>query len=367
MHSRLLFLLFSFIFIFSLTFSSNYYKKRKRRTKKNIVNPQDPNAQDNCFQIKFQPSDNFQVSNIIFSDLLKTQNLKNSTVSSDLLSNKLLNIPNIFRYIFAYLSLFELELNFKSTSTSFYHLYAKFLKEEKTLLQECLKNKTKFLENINCPREYFDFFEKRQWNDPSRVEYANVDCFSEDLILFPKSIRQIICSTFQGIEYKYVLFKNGHLSILKKLTSKEYFVFTSLETDFKNFDDQPFNKANSFQENVRWIEIQGCYGCLDNLPYLYRVYLHKFDNFIQHFWNSHDFKKTIVSETYREPFPTLFLKNLSGYLYGDEFVDLWKFEKHDNGIYMERITQNFKTNVKKIKSQDFEHYVEDVPFIFKTN
>jgi len=329
MQSKLFFLLF-FIFIFSLTFSSTNYKKRKRETKNNILNPSDINAQENY---------------------------------------SLLEMPNnVFSYIFSYLSLFELEFesHFKCTCSKFYQLYEKFLREEKNLLKQCLTNKTKFLENINYTRVYFDFFEKRKWGyceyTPSRIEYANVDCFSEDLILFPKSIRQIIWFTFLEIEYKYVLFKNGHLLILKKLEKQKSFVFTSLENDFQKKmngpdyvdTEQPF-KINSF-ENVRWIEIQGtCQG-------EYHVYLHKTENFIQYIGNYMN-KTLAVSEPWRADPPHVFLKNLSGYLsqlYGR--VTLTEFKKF-NGIYSEIKNFAFAMNVKKIKSKDFEDYAKDVQFI----
>ena len=261
MQSKLFFLLF-FIFIFSLTFSSKD-KKRKRSTQSNFLNPQ-----EDYFQITFQPilptTHNLQISDTIVPDLLNTQNVESSAVPSDLL-NKLLDNKNVFRYIFAYLSLFELELNFKCTSTTLYDLYEKISREEKDLLKERLKNKTKFLENINCTRQYFDFFEKKHCSNPSRIEYVNVDYFSEDLVLFPKGIRQIICFTFEKIEYKYALFKNGHLSILKKLNKEEYFVFTSLEKDFWEWGFHKYghnckteaciSKIHYLQENGSWIEI----------------------------------------------------------------------------------------------------------------
>jgi len=367
MQSKLVFLLF--IFIFSLTFSStDDYKKRKRKTKNNILNPPDLNTQDDSQNTVPPSTNNVQRSNTIFEDLLKKQNIKNSIIAPSDLVHTLFEIPNnVFnQYIFSYLSLFELELHFKCTCTKFYQLYEKFLREEKNLLKECLTNKTKFLENINHnTRAYFDFFEKRQWGckyTPSRVEYANVDCFSEDLILFPKSIRQIIWFTFREIEYKYVLFKNGHLLILKKLEKQKSFVFTSLENDFQKKmngpdyvdTEQPF-KINSF-ENVRWIEIQGtCQG-------EYHVYLHKTENFIQYIGNYMN-KTLAVCEPWRTDPPHVFLKNLSGYLsqlYGR--VTLTEFKKF-NGIYSEIKNFAFAMNVKKIESKDFEHYAKDVQFI----
>jgi hypothetical protein len=354
--------LFFLLFFISLTFCTNY-KKRKRLIKNNILNPGNGNTQKDFSQISAQTrsTSNLQIS---ITDLLKTQNKENFT---DLL-NKLLQTKNIFHYIFAYLSLFELEFNFKSISKSFYHLYTNFLQKEKILLKELhLKNKTKFMENINCTRDYFDFFEKRQWDDPSRVKHANVDYFSEDLVLFPKSIRQIICFTFQEIEYKYVLFKTGHLSILKKLNKGEYFISTSLEKDFGCFDDLigfPPSKIPSFQENVRWIEIQGFWG-----NYLgYHVCLHKTNNFEQYIWNAQHFDTIFISDSFRNREPKLLLKNISGYLiHGDEFVNLWQFKKQNDGIYKTTLIQGFKTNVKEIKSYDFQHHAEDVPFIFKTD
>jgi len=332
MQSKLFFLLF-FIFIFSLTFSSTNYKKRKRETKNNILNPSDINAQENY---------------------------------------SLLEMPNnVFSYIFSYLSLFELEFesHFKCTCSKFYQLYEKFLREEKNLLKQCLTNKTKFLENINYTRVYFDFFEKRKWGyceyTPSRIEYANVDCFSEDLILFPKSIRQIIWFTFREIEYKYVLLKNGHLSILKKREKEKSFVFTSLERDFfqkktnglGKRDTEPF-EIHSF-ENIRWIEIQGW------RQGEYHVYLHKTENFIQYIGNDMD-NTLAVSEPCHQDSPTVLLKNISGYCacqlkYGR--VTMCEFKKNDDGIYTEIKGFASVRNVKKIKSKDFEHYAQDVEFI----
>jgi len=373
MQSKLFLLLF-FLCIISLTFSSNN-QKRKRQTENNILNPQDENTQGNYSQITYQtvpPSaNNLQIDNIIFYDLLKPQNVEIFTIPSNLL-NKILKIEkNIFRYIFAYLSFFEIEFNFKYISTTFYKLYVKFLQEEKLLLKEHLTNKTKFLENINCERVYFDFFETRHWIKPSRIEYVNVDCFCEHLILFPKSIRQIIWFTFEEIEYKYVLFKNGHLSILKKVTDKKgYFVFTSVDNhDFQNFESyingynykkEPL-KIYSFQENVRFIEFQTHSAS----PLIFII--HKTGNLSQSIWHIQGLKKIYIFKPGREFSLKCYLKNISGYLVKqiDNFVSLFEFKKQNNGIYTKIITHGFKTNVKEIKSKDFEHYAADVPFIFK--
>ena len=43
------------------------------------------------------------------------------------------------------------------------------------------------------------------------------------------------------------------------------------------------------------------------------------------------------------------------------------YAKQDNGIYTQILTHGFKKNVQEIKSKDFEHYAEEVLFIFKTN
>jgi len=289
-----LFLLLIFAFIVSLIFSSTN-KKRKRQTKNNILNPQDENTQDdntqeNYSQITVPPStSNLQINNIIFSDLLKSQNVEISTVPSNSLNTLLKKNPNIFRYIFAYLTFFELEFNFKYISTTFYDLYEKFLQEEKLLLKEHLKNKTKFLENINCKRVYFDFFEKRHWSDPGRTEYVNVDCFCDQLIIFPKSIRQIIRFTFEEIEYKYVLFKNGHLLTLKKVNKEGHFVFTSVDNhDFNFFRNVTLSETHLFQENVRFIEFQTHSAS----PLIFII--HKTGNLSQSIWHIHGLKKIYI-------------------------------------------------------------------------
>jgi len=163
-----LFIFLCFIFIIFFTFSSKD-KKRKRNTEKKILNPPDKNIQKDYSQTTFQSlvpnTTNIPTSNINQFDLLKPQNVERSIVINGLLNN-LLEIPNLFRYIFAYLSLFDIELSFKCTSSKFYHLYEKYLQEEKLLLKQHLMNKTIFLENINYTRVFFDVFEKRLWRNP---------------------------------------------------------------------------------------------------------------------------------------------------------------------------------------------------------
>ena len=299
-------------------------------------------------------------------DLLKTQEKKNSSVSSDLLNNLLKN-SNVFRFIFLYLSLFELEFNFKCTSKTFYHLYVKILQEEKTFLELCLKNEKVFLENINYTRQYFDFFEKRLWNDPERIEYANVDSFFKNLTLLPKSIRQIICFKFGKIQYKYVLFQNGHLSILKQ-NMHGNFVFTSLNKDFEKFYlcHKSF-RLNSFQKNCRFLDVREFCGVGGRKIC---VHLYKTDNFSQSIRQEKKNPKFLVDAPVLSNSKVL-LKNFSGFLlhYLDfgSVVSLWKFEKQKNGIYKRRYIFDFKQNVKEIKSKDFEHYAQDVQFMLKTN
>jgi len=231
MQSKLFVLLF-LIVIFSLNFASND-TKRKRQPKKNILNPPDKNTQENYLPNTFQPSiSDLQKNNTIFSNLLKRKeeeensnipfNLlrtqkdtdESSSVPSELL-NKLSKKPNIFRYIFTYLSFCELEFKLKRTSNVFYHSCQKFLQEEKNLLKErLLKNKGEFLESIKNTKVYFDFFEKKHWSNRDETQYTNVDCFSEDLILLPNCIKQINWFD-RTIDWKYVLFKNGHFKLFK--------------------------------------------------------------------------------------------------------------------------------------------------------
>ena len=409
MESKLFFFLF-FIFIFSLTFSSNEKenKKQKRQPKNNALNLHDTNTHDdfqNTLNFVQPNAENMQSSNTQnvkiythFSDVLKTKEEKNVKVPSDLLktqvtenpnipvdllkihknaessnvSCELLNIkPPLFRYIFAYLSFFELELNFKFVSTKIYNLYENFLQEEKNLLtEEHLNNKVKFLADINCPRVHFNFFEKRVWSRPDRIEYANVDSFSNNLFLFPKIIRQIICFQINKIEYKYFLFKDGHLSILKKLKKEKNFVFTSLENDFANFrpsfGETESCKIHSFQENIRYMEFN---------PYTWnstvvRIELHKTDNFKQDIWHQQGREKILIFEPSHlwshEKGQKVFLKDISGYfnLKGDGSLTLKSVVKQKNETHKMMEFNLFNQNVKEIKSKDFEHYAEEVLFIF---
>merc|ERR1712034_299152 len=102
-----------------------------------------------------------------------------------------------------------------------------------------------------------------------------------------------------------------------------------------------------------WLEIES-YSFIPSTIYLF---LHKTDNFTQ--CVSHPKRhqnKIIISNPWRENDPHLFLKNFSGYLHGNHFVNLWRFKKQKDGIYTMEIDHGFKTNVKEIKSKDFEHY-----------
>ena len=338
----------------------------------NIQNQDNATISFNLLKTKDEKNFNFhsdlllkQKDKIAF-DFVKPQTKKRLIVPSDLL-NKLLQTSNVFRFIFPYLSLLELEFNFKCTSKTFYHLYVKILQEEKTFLQSCLQNEKVFLKNINYTRQYFDFFEKRLWNDPERIEYANVDSFFENLILLPKSIRQIISFKFDNIQYKYILFKNGYLSILKQ-NIKGKIVLASLKKDFEKFYpcDKSF-RLDSFQKNCQLLYVRAFHGVGGKEIY---IHLHKNDNFSQSIRQVKNYPKFLVTE----PVPSnskVFLKNLSGFLHHHldfgSVVSLWKFEKQNNGIYKKICFPVFKRNVKEIKSKDFEHYAEDIQFILKTN
>jgi hypothetical protein len=405
MQSKLFLLLFLF-FIFSLTFSSkdkDDEKKRKRQPNEKNLDLQWENTYHNTQDtLNFvQPSKNaeiFENSNTqniekntnlsalfqtkqeeiynIPSDLLNIQETGESqTIPFDLLNTHeeeaessttscalLNNIDsNIFRSIFAYLSFFELELNFKCTSTRFYNLYNKFLKEEKNMLKESLKNRVNFVKNLNCTRVYFDFFEKRFWGDSTQIEqieYVNVNSFSKHLFLFPKSIRQIIYFEFNKIEYKYILFKNGDLSILKE----GKFVFTIFDNDFANSLIDNFEKKQ--RQNIRWM--MGCYNMTENANIRICLDLFKTDNILQRIWH-HGNDQKIKASTPHKINPRVFLKNTSGFLQleSDGCVHLRRFEKQNNGKYQQSTIFTFKQNVEQIKSKDFEHNAIDAQFIFK--
>merc|ERR1712034_211037 len=245
------------------------------------------------------------------------------------------------------------------TSKIFYHLYEKFLQEEKPFLQSCLTNEAKFLKNIKHTRQYFDFFEKRLWNHPERIEYVNVDSYSEHLIFLPKSIRQIFSFTCNNIEYKYVLLKNGHLSILKSNIEGK-FVFTSLKKDFQKLDLNGTFQFELLYENIRWLDVWGSQNGDQ-----YNIELYKKDNFCQAIRHSLRYPKILIYPTVRDN-PRVFLKNHSGFLeHRGKYVSLMIFQKtKKDGNYKIIGACKFKQNVKKIDSRDFEHYVEDVQFIF---
>jgi len=287
MQSKLFVLLF-FILIVSLTFSTNENKLRWKRKRSNI------NTQDIYSESKYQSiltsTENLQKNNTNFSNLLEssivpfdllnklqsekkkimglifayfntqddyseitmqsiltiTENIQiNNTEFTDLLEipivpsgnllYKLSKKIDILRHIFAYLLLFDLEeLNFKCTCRNFYDLYEEFLQQEKSLLKKHLKSE----KNINCPRVYFDFFQREYCSNPTRIEYSNVDYFSANLILFPKEIRRIVDFVFEKTQHRFVILKNGDLKLLKKPEDKGYFVFTPLKEAHYRFVDK---------------------------------------------------------------------------------------------------------------------------------
>jgi len=397
MQSKLFILLF-FIIIFSLTtFSSNENEnKNKKRNRENThvefqntLNFVESSDQDDNLQN--YPLQNDDTANINVSNLYRTKQKENFKIPFNVLKTQeetenpyfdliskthketkisttpyqLLNLtPSIFSIIFSYLSLFELELHFVHVASQLYQLYETYLEKEKFLLnKENLNNKQNFCANINHPREYFDFFEKRHWSKPERIEYANVDSFSKNLILFPKSIRQIICFTFNKIKFKYILFKNGDLSILKKLETEEKFVLTSLENDFdfKSLILYPFSN------NIRWVEfvdeISICKLTTTQTQQqitVVRIILHKTENLYQEIEHKTSHQKIIIYKPIsQERILLVFFKNLTGFLklYKDNgLVKRTRFEI-SNKTYKKGFAYEFMENVKKIKSNDFEHYI----------
>jgi len=370
MSSKLYFLLFCiFIFFFTITTFSSTKETNATNDFQSQNTQQDGEFPNKLNSISFKennvPNSSLESSNIL--------NANNSIISFDLskiqeeespsgLLNKLLKYPNLFQFIFPYLSLFELELNLKCISTFFYHLYEKFLQEEKNFLQSCLRNKEIFLEeNIKHTRTYFDFFEKRFYGLPERIEFANVDYFSDDLVLLPKSIRQMISFKFDSSnnQYKYVVFKDGHLSILKQNMPGGNFIFTSLENDFQ-FEPSSLN-TDYFQENVRRVNL-----IFDLRGSSYNISLYKKENLQQTIWHSESPSSKMIIH---KPFvgnSVVFLKNMSGFLQQiGEVVTLVRFRKVGNALYRHTSTcRYFKLNVKEIKSKDFEHYAEEAQFIF---
>jgi hypothetical protein len=188
------------------------------------------------------------------------------------------------------------------------------------------------------------------------------------LVLLPKSIRQIIFFEFDNIQYKYVLFKDGHLSILKQNNIGGKFVCTSVKKDFELFDS-PFRGSqprypldSSLQENCRFLDVREFQG-----EEIF-IHIYKNDHFSQCIWHFKNHHKFFVNRHVLE-FPKIILKNLSGFLeHIRTGVNLWKFEKQNHGVYKKSFIHLFKQNVKKITSNDFEHYEtspRDVLFILK--
>lgn len=147
---------------------------------------------------------------------------------------------------------------------------------------------------------------------------------------------------------------------------EQKFILTSLEKHFQAiyspYLHETFKLDNTlnFQENIRWLDSWG-------FDSRYNIDLYKNNNLSQAIRHSPNHPKILTYCSVREN-TRVFLKNLSGYLeHCGTRVDLWKFnKKQNNGIYEKIYHPKFKLNVKKIKSQDFEHYAEDVEFIFKT-
>jgi len=238
------------------------------------------------------------------------------------------------------------------------------------------KNKLNFFKNrLNYTRIYFNFFEKRLWSNPDRIEYVNVDSFSTNLVLFPKSIRQIVRFKYQQNEYQYILFKDGQLSILKKIDAEEgKFFFTSLKNDYTRLPalNSEYNLARTpgkaITESVRWMNFytEDKIPCTDSTVLnQVCVDLYKTHNFEQTICHNQVHQKIMISETSQILCPMLILKNNTGFLkLVFDGVKLWRFEKQRDGKYTQCYDFWFKPGVKEIQSKDYEHYAHEVKFLF---
>jgi hypothetical protein len=151
-----------------------------------------------------------------------------------------------FRNLISYLNVYDLELKFKILSKRTLHLYTKFLREEKNNLKDHLTNPDLFAQKIKELKIYYNFFEKifsRISLKVNLVEYVKVDKFCSNLCLLPKTIRQILLFKVKETLYKFIVFQNGDLLILKKHETKnQNYIF---------FDNIP--KLETFNTNVRYI------------------------------------------------------------------------------------------------------------------
>jgi hypothetical protein len=96
------------------------------------------------------------------------------------------------------------------------------------------------------------------------------------------------------------------------------------------------------------------------------ITLYKKENFKQIIWHS-GFDSKICIDAPFPANPVVSLKNLSGFLeLIGSIVQLCRFQKQQNGLYVRTFSHPyaFIYNVKKIKSNDLEHYAEGAQFIF---
>jgi hypothetical protein len=339
MKSKLIFFFFIFILLTISSKEENILKRKRKDVELKHQNTQ-------TFVFPFTEDMKIHELQFIFPS--------NTIRPSDLLLNKILkNSKNTFAYIFPYLTFFELEFEVQFVCKAMHELYEKFKQEEKNILKSAL--------NLNISGNYFDFFEKRKWRLPSREDFVNANKFSENLFIFPKSIRQILCFiSFRNIQYKYVLFKTGKLIILKKIDNK--FKLISPEHDFQKVWENENFDMKLFCENVGFVTM------LQGIRPRIMVYK-KETNIIQIVEHYETFKKIgIRSPKYCDVRQVLFLKNLSGILtlHLDNIVDLWKFEQQeaDPGFYLLQVFENFKQNVKNFQSEEYQHFSDEVQFQF---
>jgi hypothetical protein len=244
------------------------------------------------------------------------------------------------------------------------------------MFKQALKNKESFLEfkTFNNTTFYFNFFQKRFWDDPIHIEYVNVNkSFSEgDLCPFPKEIRQILDFKFEKHQCKYVLFKDYSLTILKKNKNNKKFKFTSLKNDFKKFNpfltdldrylsdfDLNYRFIEHFNQNIRWMELSK-FG----LDSRFNVYVILYKKNLKQVLSHQANEEKIELRTPQIDSRRLFLKENTGF-FREYFnlVDLYLVVKKENGKYTTVQYQNFRTSVKKILSEDFKHYFNEVQFL----
>jgi hypothetical protein len=141
------------------------------------------------------------------------------------------------------------------------------------------------------------------------------------------------------------------------------FVFIFLENHFEKFRELQSYQLDSLQENCRFLDVRA-----ESCGEIIYIHIYKNDNISQCIRHVKNCSKLFVTRPFRVY--SRVLKNLTGFarfLHEFGFVKLEKFEKQNNGIYKKCVIPVFKFNIKEIKSNDFEHYAQDLQLILKTN